>query len=78
MYCWSHGLNRTHKSCDCTWREPGHQMTATLDNMMGGKNTIARKKGERAIYKPPARPDRRNRHRNNDNDNNNNDNNNQA
>ena len=80
MHCWSHGLNKTHKSCDCNWPEPGHQKAATVDNMLGGKNTISRIKGERAIYKPPPKQDRPNSRNRNGQPNNetNNDNNTQT
>ena len=59
-YCWSHGAgyNPKHTSATCTNQAPGHQCEATLLNMMGGNNVIARKRGETAVYKRPARPQR--------------------
>ena len=43
-YCWTHGLgpNAKHTSATCTRKADGHQDTATMDNMMGGNNVIAR------------------------------------
>ena len=37
-YCWTHGYDIAgkHDSKSCTWREIGHQETATGDNPMGG------------------------------------------
>ena len=57
-YCWTHGLslNPNHTSATCNRQAPGHQTAATLMNMMGGNNTIARRRGERAIYRRPQRP----------------------
>ena len=57
-YCWTHGLsmNPNHTSATCNCQAPGHQTAATLQNMMGGNNTIARPRGERAIYCRPQRP----------------------
>ena len=36
FYCWSHGVNVSHDSCDCKKKKPGHQDTATYCNQMGG------------------------------------------
>ena len=57
-YCWTHGLsmNPNHTSATCNRQAPGHQATATLTNMMGGNNSIARRRGERAVYRRPQRP----------------------
>lgn len=38
QYCWSHGAC-AHSSADCNTRQPGHQTTATFDNMMAGSTT---------------------------------------
>jgi hypothetical protein len=37
-YCWTHGarVSRTHTSPTCQHQATGHQVTATLDNRMGG------------------------------------------
>ncbi len=60
-YCWSHGLstNKDHTSGACTSPADGHQATATLTDMMGGNPTIKRRRGERSVYRRPARPERR-------------------
>jgi hypothetical protein len=61
-YCWTHGLtnNKEHTSKTCTKKATGHQEDATLGNMMGGNNTIRRKRGEknkfRELNPQPARP----------------------
>ena len=34
-WCWSCGVNRGHTSAACKYPAPGHQTTATPDNMMG-------------------------------------------
>lgn len=41
-YCFSHGasVNMSHTSATCHSRVEGHQTAATMDNMMGGCNTI--------------------------------------
>ena len=41
-YCWTHGLSKDFKHCSATCNnpKPGHQVTATVDNLMGGNNTI--------------------------------------
>jgi hypothetical protein len=38
QYCWSHGAC-AHSSADCNTRLPGHQTSATFDNMMAGSTT---------------------------------------
>jgi len=55
-YCWTHGLgfNPEHTSESCSRPAEGHQKKATADNMLGGNNTIRRKRGEQAIYKRPT------------------------
>ena len=57
-YCWTHGLttNAEHNSKTCTRKAKGHQEDATLDNMLGGNNTIRRKRGERNIFKEKNPP----------------------
>jgi hypothetical protein len=56
-YCWTHGLsnNPQHTSATCTSPAEGHQRTATIDNMLGGNNSIRRRRNERAIYRRPQR-----------------------
>ena len=53
-YCWSHGLgrNRAHTSATCNNKAPGHQDNADQWNMMGGNNTIVRRRNERPVYQP--------------------------
>ena len=60
-YCWSHGLstNCEHTSGSCTSPADGHKATASLNDMMGGNPTIKRRRGERAVYRRPERPERR-------------------
>lgn len=63
-YCWSHGYNSNptgHCSATCHAPYPGHRTDATLDDMLGGNNTIRRKPNDPAVWKPPAN---RNRNRN--------------
>ena len=54
-YCWTHGLSRNprHTSQSCNTPAQGHQATATLQNMQGGNNTIARRRNERQVYRRP-------------------------
>ena len=59
-YCWSHGIttNPEHNSKTCNNKASGHQEDATIDNMMGGNNTIRRKPREKNVYiekNPPKR-----------------------
>jgi hypothetical protein len=58
-YCWTHGLtnNAEHTSKTCSNKAKGHQEAATLDNMMGGNNTIRRKRGEKNKFRE-LNPDR--------------------
>jgi len=51
-YCWTHGVttNVDHTSRTCTSKATGHQEDATIDNMMGGNNTIRRRPRERNIF----------------------------
>ena len=53
FYCWSHGLGRNpdHTSPTCSNKIPGHKDDATMGNMMGGCNKIARQRGERSLIK---------------------------
>ena len=64
-YCWTHGagFNPDHTSATCKFPATGHQKEATISNMMGGNNTIRRKRGEAATYVPPP-PRNRNRNGN--------------
>jgi hypothetical protein len=55
-YCWSHGLGiGGHTSADCNHPYPGPCKEATLENRMGGVNTIKGKRGDPFPYKPPPR-----------------------
>lgn len=56
-YCWSHGFSfdTNHTSATCRRQAPGHQTTATLENMMGGSARLSRRRGETAIFRPPQR-----------------------
>jgi hypothetical protein len=47
VYCYSHGLNRSHTSDKCTNKCPGHEDNATADNMMGGVRDIQPRFGEK-------------------------------
>ena len=51
-YCFSHGLgkNPEHTSATCSNPREGHKKEATADNMMGGINTIRRKRGEKPVF----------------------------
>ena len=59
-YCWTHGgtYNKNHTSKTCTKKAEGHNCEATFENMLGGNNTLQRKRGETAIWKPKPRPPR--------------------
>ena len=59
-YCWTHGgtYNKNHTSKTCTKKAEGHNCEATFENMLGGNNTLQRKRGETAIWKPKPRPQR--------------------
>lgn len=56
-YCWSHGLgrNKDHTSKTCKNRKEGHKEEATIDNMMGGCNTIVRPRGQKPapVFRQP-------------------------
>ena len=39
-YCWSHGINMTHKGANCRNPKEGHIPAATILNLQGGANTI--------------------------------------
>ena len=62
-WCHSHGLGRNpnHTSRSCTRQKEGHQVDATIYNMMGGCNLIHRIEGERAT--PANRAPNNNRRR---------------
>jgi len=49
-YCWTHGCNYTHPGSTCNRKAPGHNDKATLANIMGGNNTIQRKRGQPGIF----------------------------
>lgn len=59
-YCWTHGVttNPDHNSRTCTRKATGHQENATIDNMLGGNNTIRRKPNEKNTFieKNPRTP----------------------
>ena len=38
QYCWTHGINLSHKSSECRYPREGHQMAETAANKMGGKS----------------------------------------
>jgi hypothetical protein len=59
-YCWTHGgtYNKNHTSKTCTKKAEGHNCEATFENMLGGNNTLQRKRGETAIWKPKPHPPR--------------------
>lgn len=52
-YCWTHGYGKStdHNSRTCNNKATGHQEDATVENMMGGNNTIRRKRGERNKFR---------------------------
>ena len=56
-YCFTHGLgkNPDHTSLTCTNPCPEHKKEATVDNMMGGNNTIRRRRNERSVITRPMR-----------------------
>ena len=37
FYCWTHGSNPSHASCDCRYPAQGHKKAATASNKLGGK-----------------------------------------
>ena len=51
-YCWSHGYgpNRDHTSKNCRFPASGQRYDATTNNMLGGNNTIHRRRGEVPIF----------------------------
>jgi hypothetical protein len=52
-YCWSHGLGRNpnHTSANCNNKATGHRSDATLLNMQGGNNNIARGRNEKPVFR---------------------------
>ncbi len=56
-YCFTHGLgkNPDHTSMTCTNPCAEHKKEATVDNMMGGNNTIRRRRNERSVITRPPR-----------------------
>jgi hypothetical protein len=57
-YCWSHGAGRNHQhtSETCQFPAPGHRTESTIGNMLGGCNTIQRRRGEIGIYRRTSQP----------------------
>jgi hypothetical protein len=56
-YCWTHGVNRTHKSTQCTYPKEGHIKEATIGNIQGGSVFIyqpAAKRKSRNQTTPPT------------------------
>ena len=43
MYCWTHGVNHTHRSDACQQPKVGHQTKATFENRMNGSNHVTTK-----------------------------------
>lgn len=56
-YCHTHGLSSSaaHTSMTCRTRAPGHDPTATVDNMKGGCNLIQRRRNEKVVWTAPTR-----------------------
>lgn len=54
-YCWTHGycLGSNHTSLTCRNKAPGHRDDATILDMFGGNNSIARNRNQPAIYRSP-------------------------
>ena len=50
-YCWTHGLNKTHISINCTHKWEGHQDSATATNMMGSNNSCMK---PMSVSRPPG------------------------
>jgi hypothetical protein len=58
-YCWTHGVttNKDHNSRTCSNKGTSHKEDATIDNMLGGNNTIRRRPNETNVYiqkNPPS------------------------
>jgi hypothetical protein len=60
-YCYTHGFNYSHLGKDCTKPCETHVKAATVNNMRGGNDTIARRRGEKRIHVPPVYPNRNRR-----------------
>jgi hypothetical protein len=58
FYCWTHGMgkNHAHTSSTCQRKAPGHQDTATYDNMQGGNDTLQRARPPRNPNASPRNP----------------------
>jgi hypothetical protein len=58
FYCWTHGMgkNHAHTSSTCQRKAPGHQDTATYDNMLGGNDTLQRARPARNPNTTPRNP----------------------
>jgi hypothetical protein len=56
-YCWTHGLglNRAHTSATCSAPAEGHRREAIMGNMLGGNNTMLRRRGETSVYRSTPR-----------------------
>jgi hypothetical protein len=56
-YCWTHGycLGSNHTSLTCLHKAAGHREDATIVNMFGGNNTIARNRDQPLVYRHPPR-----------------------
>jgi hypothetical protein len=54
-YCWTHGycLGSNHTSLTCLHKATGHRDDATIANMFGGNNVIARNRDQPAVYRNP-------------------------
>jgi hypothetical protein len=52
-YCWPHGLGQIleHTSHTCANRSVGHREDAVVGHMMGGNNSINRRRGKRSVYR---------------------------
>jgi len=60
FYCWTHGMgkNHAHTSSTCQRKAPGHQDTATYDNMLGGNDKLQRTRPARNPNSTPRNPNR--------------------
>jgi hypothetical protein len=51
-YCWTHGVNRTHKGSQCTYPKDGHVKEATIGNMQGGSVFVYQPAAKRKKSQP--------------------------
>jgi hypothetical protein len=63
-YCWSHGINCTHNSAQCSNPAPGHVKEATIDNLMGGRVSMQRPPNYVSVFKNPNPNPQRTKNRN--------------